>query len=280
MRAASAREGLVRSAEDARRASALVAEDSRWAPACRFLEGVALHLTGGADAAEPLLEEGARRGAAAAPDVQALCLAQLALMAGDRGDWDGAAAFSARARGQVDHYGLGSYPTAALVFAVSAAVQARRGRVDEAQDDMRQAQELLGELVDFAFWYQAEASVTLARASLRLGDLAGARALIADAERAARRAEAEQLRLWIADAKRHADDASAAAVAGSESLTTAELRILRFLPTHLSFREIGTRLYISANTVKTQAHAVYRKLDASSRSQAVARASKLGLLDV
>ena len=63
-------------------------------------------------------------------------------------------------------------------------------------------------------------------------------------------------------------------------MTAAELRILRFLPTHLSFREIAGDLFVSANTVKTQAHAVYRKLDASSRSQAVARASELGLLDV
>ena len=55
-------------------------------------------------------------------------------------------------------------------------------------------------------------------------------------------------------------------------LTTAELRILGYLPTHLSFREIADRLYVSANTVKTQAHAVYRKLDAASRSEAVARA--------
>jgi LuxR family maltose regulon positive regulatory protein len=59
----------------------------------------------------------------------------------------------------------------------------------------------------------------------------------------------------------------------------AELRILRFLPTHLSFREIGARLHVSTNTVKTQAHAVYRKLDVSSRSEAVTRAEEIGLLD-
>jgi len=50
------------------------------------------------------------------------------------------------------------------------------------------------------------------------------------------------------------------------------------LPTHLSFREIAKRLHVSSNTVKSQAHAVYRKLDASSRSEAVTRASEAGLL--
>lgn len=58
----------------------------------------------------------------------------------------------------------------------------------------------------------------------------------------------------------------------------AELRILRFLPTHLSFREIAGRLNVSTNTVKTQAQSVYGKLKASSRSEAVARASEIGLL--
>ena len=63
------------------------------------------------------------------------------------------------------------------------------------------------------------------------------------------------------------------------SLTTAELRILRFLPTHLSFREIAERVHVSANTVKSQANAVYRKLGVSGRSEAVSRGRELGLLD-
>jgi LuxR family maltose regulon positive regulatory protein len=62
------------------------------------------------------------------------------------------------------------------------------------------------------------------------------------------------------------------------SLTTAELRVLRFLPTHYSFQEIAQRLHVSSNTVKTHVHAVYRKLDASSRSEAVAHAAGAGLL--
>ena len=68
-------------------------------------------------------------------------------------------------------------------------------------------------------------------------------------------------------------------MAGPTSLTMAELRVLRFLPSHLSFREIAVRLHVSANTVKSQAHAIYRKLDASSRSEAVARARDVGLVD-
>jgi LuxR family transcriptional regulator, maltose regulon positive regulatory protein len=65
---------------------------------------------------------------------------------------------------------------------------------------------------------------------------------------------------------------------GAASLTTAELRLLPLLATHLTFREIGERLYVSQNTVKTQAVSVYRKLAVSSRSQAVQRMRELGLL--
>jgi LuxR family transcriptional regulator, maltose regulon positive regulatory protein len=61
------------------------------------------------------------------------------------------------------------------------------------------------------------------------------------------------------------------------SLTTAELRLLPLLPTHLTFAEIGQQLYVSRHTVKTQAISVYRKLGVSSRSQAVQRLQELGL---
>jgi DNA-binding CsgD family transcriptional regulator len=63
------------------------------------------------------------------------------------------------------------------------------------------------------------------------------------------------------------------------SLTPAELRLLPLLATHLSFREIGERLYISRSTVKTEASAAYRKLAASSRSEAVEHAAELGLIE-
>jgi LuxR family maltose regulon positive regulatory protein len=87
--------------------------------------------------------------------------------------------------------------------------------------------------------------------------------------------EATVLHSWLRDAASRVEAADAA----PGLLTAAELRILGFLPTHLSFREIADRLFVSANTVKTQAHAVYRKLDAASRSEAVTRATALGLLD-
>jgi LuxR family transcriptional regulator, maltose regulon positive regulatory protein len=63
------------------------------------------------------------------------------------------------------------------------------------------------------------------------------------------------------------------------SLTGAELRLLPYLATHLMFAEIASRLFISRNTVKSEAVAIYRKLGVSSRSDAIERAVELGLLD-
>ena len=68
-----------------------------------------------------------------------------------------------------------------------------------------------------------------------------------------------------------------AGAAGASSLTAAELRLLPLLSTHLSFREIGERLFVSSHTVRTQAYSAYRKLGVASRSEAVARAHELGL---
>ena len=62
-----------------------------------------------------------------------------------------------------------------------------------------------------------------------------------------------------------------------EPLTTREESILRYLSTELSGEDIAGELYISLNTVKTHLRSIYRKLDASSRRQAVANARELGL---
>ena len=63
-----------------------------------------------------------------------------------------------------------------------------------------------------------------------------------------------------------------------EELSPKEIEILRLLTTRLSRREIGERLYVSLNTVKTHQRAVYRKLNVEHRNAAVSRARELGLL--
>ena len=281
MRAAIGRDGVQRMRDDAARAYTLDADASPRRSMDRLLEGTGCHLLGERERAYRLLEEGSRRGVVGAPSVNALCLSQLALLALDGDDWALAAELAARARAQIERFRLSAYPTMSLVLAVAALTQAQRGRVQAATEDCAEAARLLDTMDDFAPWYVAEVRIVLARAALRLSDVAGARALVDAAALAVRATpDAPVLGAWLEDASAQVDAYAASAMMAPATLTTAELRILALLPTHLSFREMGTRLYVSPNTVKTQAQAVYRKLDASSRSEAVARANELGLLEV
>ena len=89
------------------------------------------------------------------PHVQALCLAQLALLEIDGDDWD-AAILTERARSRVEGCGLAEYPIVALVYAVSALTRSHSGPVEDAHRDLRTASRLIDTLVDFIPWYEAE----------------------------------------------------------------------------------------------------------------------------
>jgi LuxR family maltose regulon positive regulatory protein len=278
--AAVGRHGVTPMGLQAARAYQLEDDDSPWRSICCLFQGVADHLTGDRAQAREHLEDGIHRSAVAAPGVETLCLSQLAMITVEEGDWDRGCDLIARAVTQVERHGLASYPTSALTFAVSADLRSHVGRVDEGKRDARRAAHLLPRFGDFIPWYEAETRIMLARAALRLADIGAARTLLAEASQLARRVpDAVLFGGWIEETWGLVDSAATTALAGPSTLTMAELRILRFLPTHLSFREIGDRLHVSTNTVKTQAHAVYRKLDVSSRSGAVSRAAEIGLLD-
>jgi LuxR family maltose regulon positive regulatory protein len=256
-------------------------EGSPWRAACCLLSGVSHHLGGERTQARAMLGEGARCGAVASPGIQSHCLSQLAVMAAEDEDWESAEDLAERARVALERAGLSEHPTSALILAGFAWIASHRGRADEAKRDLSRSRRMLATLEDFIPWYEVETRVLLARAAIRLADVALARTQLSRASRLARRMpEIVVFRAWFDEAWGRLDGVSAAALDGPSSLTMAELRILRFLPTHLSFREIGSRLHVSTNTVKSQVHAVYGKLDAGSRSEAVEHASTLGLIDV
>lgn len=65
----------------------------------------------------------------------------------------------------------------------------------------------------------------------------------------------------------------------SEGLTPREEEVLRLLAAGCSNQELAQRLFVSVGTVKTHVHRIYQKLGVSSRTQAVAGARTLGLLE-
>jgi LuxR family transcriptional regulator, maltose regulon positive regulatory protein len=66
--------------------------------------------------------------------------------------------------------------------------------------------------------------------------------------------------------------------AAAVALTQGETRVLHYLPTNLSAREIARELFLSVNTIKTHQRHLYAKLGARNRSEAVEQARALGLL--
>ena len=86
--------------------------------------------------------------------------------------------------------------------------------------------------------------------------------------------------LIIAAADEAAADAlaQAAATARAASITMAEERVLRYLPTQLTFAVIADKLGISRSAAKERAERAYKKLGVHSRAEAVSRARELGLI--
>jgi len=77
----------------------------------------------------------------------------------------------------------------------------------------------------------------------------------------------------------HAD--TSAGIVGAnlpEPLSRREVEVLELLAGHLTNKEIGERLFISANTVKRHAHSIYEKLNVNGRRDAVTKAVGLGLI--
>ena len=270
-------DGIEQLGRDALRAAELHPPESPWRSICSLYAGIAKRLMGDMQHARELLEDGARRGAATAPFVQVLSLGQLALLHLDNGDLEGAIRTAAHGREQVGRTQLAEYPCMANLFAASALVNSRAGRIEDAVDDAKHARALLDHIVAFPDWYESETRIVLAGAYLKLADPTEAGELLDHAEGfAARVPESPTLQRWLSETRDKAASVSAEHAGGQ--LTPAELRTLQFLPSHLSFREIAERSYVSPNTVKTQAQAIYRKLDASSRAEAVHRAGVAGLL--
>ena len=152
------------------------------------------------------------------------------------------------------------------------------------QGEVRQAQRQVGRatrlrpLLTYALPYLAvQTLVELGRICLAVEDTAGARVVLRQARDVLRRRPDLGILPGQVDELWSQLNARRGGTVGVLSLTTAELRVLPLLATHLSFREIGERLHLSPHTVKSQAVSVYRKLGASSRSQAVQRAQQLGL---
>ncbi len=280
LEAVAAEQGLKHMADAAARAHEMDQDDSFYRPTAMYLEGSALLLLSRADEARARLETAANS-ALVVPGSASSALAQLALLATVTRSWDEAGALIARALRLVEEHHLGQLVPQVLVFAVAAYVRAHDGDSVGARHAALHARRLLSLLNQFAVWMAIEARVVLGRVELMLEDLEAARVMAQEARDLLHRLPDAGILPERIDKLFAAIDsgAQAASELRAAPLTTAELRVLAYLPTHLSFQAMAEDLFVSRNTVKTQAISIYRKLGVSSRADAVARALDLGLVE-
>ncbi len=240
-----------------------------WHSLSCLLRGAAEFMLGNEESAVELFAEGVA-GSADTPTVRGLCMAHLAALEVERGRWDEAVPLARQGREVLTSQRLDGLPAQFLVIALSCLVEARAGHVAEAEADRLLTGRHMAGFLRVAPWANVQARLALVRANVILGDRVAGRTRLNEAETfLAHIPDAIRVKEQIAQIRRDWLPDSGSESFGPSSLTTAELRVLNYLPTHLTLGEIADRLYVSRNTVKSQTIAIYRKLGTSSRAGAV-----------
>jgi LuxR family transcriptional regulator, maltose regulon positive regulatory protein len=280
LRALQCRNGLDQMRADAELALRTIAPASGWRPTALFLLGMSHRLGGSIDEADSLFadaaEEAHRLGS---PQGSVSIVSERVLIAIERQDWEEAERLAERARALVSRFRVEDEVIATLLYAASARIAQHRGDVISARENLARARRVRSQITHALSFFAVQTLVELARSHIVISDATGARTILRDADQILRRRPDLRplFKEHVADLNGQLEHMRGKAV-GVSALTAAELRLLPYLPTHLTFREIGARLYVSPHTVKSQAIAVYRKLGATSRSGAIERAKNVGLL--
>jgi LuxR family maltose regulon positive regulatory protein len=187
---------------------------------------------------------------------------------------------AARALSVVHQAHAGSHVTSAPVFAVAARLALHRGQPTLAGAHLGEAQRLRPLLSHAMPWLAVEVLLQMAEVSVALGDPQGARLLVREAEAVLRRRPDLGTLGRRTDELRGRLGARHDAGGDTATLTSAELRVLPLLLTHLTLAGMADRLFLSRHTVKSQLWSMYQKLGVHTRADAVTRAQELGLLEV
>ncbi len=278
LRANLCRDGIVAMRADAEEALRGLGPASPYRATMVYAEGLSYLLEGDLDRADACLAHAYDLGTSIETPLTALVLAEQFEVAVERGDWTAAETLIAHALELVARGPYAEYWTSALVFAAGARAAAHRGDMAEARELARRGARLRPLLTSALPVVSVQALLELARAYLALVDPEGARATLEQARGILQqRPDLGTLATATRQLGERVAQITEATPVGASTLTAAELRLVPLLPTHLTYPEIGERLFISRHTVKTHAGSVYRKLGASSRAEAVERIKELGL---
>jgi LuxR family maltose regulon positive regulatory protein len=280
LRALLCRDGVKQMRHDAQLAWDGLSPMSPYRATVLHAEGVSYLLEGDPERADAILMRAfdAATDAGAAP-LAAVILSERCIVAVDGDNWPQAEALADQALSIVESGEFDDYWTSALVYAWVARAAIHRGDIAQAREYVRRAAKLRPLLTYALPVVSAQALLELAHAYILLTDPEGARAVLRQMQDILRQRPGLGLLATKADELRSSLNRMSRAAMSASSLSTAELRLLPLLETHLTFPEISTRLYVSRSTVKSQAISIYRKLGVSSRSEAIDRAHAYGLLE-
>jgi LuxR family maltose regulon positive regulatory protein len=281
LRAAMMASGVEKALADAEMALDHLSTASVWRPVALLTRGVAHALLGASDRATDDLTSVVDQGLAvgATEDVY-VAQAQLALLAAREGAWGEAGQRARAAHALVEEAGLGDYSSSAIAYVVAARVALHEARQEDARAAITRAHRLRPLLDHGIPWLSVQVGLELTRAHLALAEPGAARTVLTETEEVLElRPDLGLLAEEARELREHVEATAGSGGAWAMSLTGAELRLLPFLATHLMFPEIASRLFISRNTVKSEAVSIYRKLGVSSRSGAIERAVEVGLLE-
>ena len=249
---------------------------SPWYTLARATHGFALYLSGELEAAVPPLEQAVASDGSATL-VGVLAYAALALTALELGQLTRARELALTARRLAAQDELAETPQSSMAYTAAGAVYAAEGRFKEGRSELRRAVRVRRQFPGLSPWATLEAELRLAEVLLAMGDSGGAAELLSEADGVLTlfpdgtgwlQARLGRLRRQLVPARRMSPD---------DCLTGREEDVLRLLRGSLSLREISRELYVSPNTVKTHAQAIYRKLGVSSRHDAVRRGREIGV---
>ena len=203
--------------------------------------------------------------------VRVVCLGYLAFAAAEMGNRRDAQRWAVEATWLVAEAHIEETAGSAVAYTAGALAHQQRGDHTEAARQLERVRRVRPHLRGVT-WVDADLALRCADISLDLGDPVGA-------------LEFAQVAGDALQGYPDAGNASCPAARLEErirrgqdyGLTAAELRVLGFLPTHLSLQEIADRLYLSRPTVKTHVAAIYNKLGVPGRSEAVETIEQLGL---
>lgn len=204
----------------------------------------------------------------------------LALVALERGRLISARGHAEKAKAAASRIGTGRSWLGANASAALGSVLAAEGSLVEAEHELASAERFFSDEV--ATLHHTWLLILLARVRVRRGRLGEATATLHSVREAlgelidsgAAPGLADEVERELEQAKGRASDGEVL-----EPPSEAEVAVLRLLASDLSTREIGERLFLSPNTIRSHTRALYHKLGVHSRTDAIGRAAALGLLE-